>query len=609
VRRSVGEVSRRVLALVIALGIAGTTLAALALRRADEDRIVRAVTQQTTLVSQAVSAEIRRYSASLNDLAAAVGAQSQLEASEFAAITAPFDRDRLPGATGVVFVVPARTAQIPQVQAYWRSRGVTGLTLAPTPTPTPGDEHLFVVLNRTIDGSQPMVGRDMTAAGEAVEAMRTARASRDVATSRTFRLLKDAALPPPQQQLSFVLTRPVYSSSNVAADTGQFRGWLMMALRGADFLRDAIGVVARNTVAVDLFDPASGQSVPVAGWQPDARLDTDHAAQYVTVKVPQRAWQLRVRATDRLLPESDRHLDVIALLVGAVITVLLAALANTVLTARDRALRRVDDATSALRDDIRRREAVEHQLRQRETELVGFAGVVAHDLRSPLARITGYAEFLREETASRLDPVHQDFLDRLYAGAQRMQVLIDDLLDYATADNRVLNTAAVDLDDLARDVLRERLTGTGGGQPAVIVDPLPTVDGDPTLLRQVLDNLIGNALKYTRYDREPYVHLGCRPADGGWRIEVTDHGIGIPDDQRDSVFTAFTRAGGSEGYPGTGLGLAIVHRIIERHGGTVGVDANPGGGSRFWFTLPRTATRPTEDAVRREVLSSTSPAP
>jgi signal transduction histidine kinase len=206
-----------------------------------------------------------------------------------------------------------------------------------------------------------------------------------------------------------------------------------------------------------------------------------------------------------------------------------------------------------------------------------------------------------------LDPVHQDFLERLYAGAQRMQVLIDDLLDYATADNRVLNTAAVDLDDLAHDVLRERLTGSG--QPAVIVDPLPTVDGDPTLLRQVLDNLIGNALKYTRYGREPYVHLGCRPADGGWRIEVTDHGIGIPDDQRDSVFTAFTRAGGSEGYPGTGLGLAIVHRIIERHGGTVGVDANPGGGSRFWFTLPRTATRPTEDAVRREVLSSTSPAP
>jgi signal transduction histidine kinase len=271
-------------------------------------------------------------------------------------------------------------------------------------------------------------------------------------------------------------------------------------------------------------------------------------------------------------------------------------------------LRRVDHATCALRDDIRRREVVEHQLRQRETELVGFAGVVAHDLRSPLARITGYAEFLREETASRLDPVHQDFLERLYAGAKRMQVLIDDLLDYATADNRVLNTAGVDLNDLVHDILRERLTGTGGAQPAVIVEPLPTVEGDPTLLRQVLDNLIGNALKYTRYDRRPYVHLGCREQDDRWRIDVTDHGIGIPDDQRDSVFTAFTRARGSEGYPGTGLGLAIVHRIIERHGGTVGVDADPGGGSRFWFTLPRTSAVPTENPERREMLTSTSTA-
>jgi signal transduction histidine kinase len=80
--------------------------------------------------------------------------------------------------------------------------------------------------------------------------------------------------------------------------------------------------------------------------------------------------------------------------------------------------------------------------------------------------------------------------------------------------------------------------------------------------------------------------IGRPAARGGWRIEVADHGIGIPEDQRETVFTAFTRAGGSERYPGTGLGLAIVHRIVERHGGRTGVDPNPGGGSRFWFTLP-----------------------
>jgi signal transduction histidine kinase len=167
-----------------------------------------------------------------------------------------------------------------------------------------------------------------------------------------------------------------------------------------------------------------------------------------------------------------------------------------------------------------------------------------------------------------------------------MQTLIDDLLDYATAENRALNSTTVDLKSVADDIAAERLSGARQSDALIVVDPLPAVPGDATLLRQVLDNLIGNAIKYTAEGRQPYVRISCHPADDAVRIDVADRGIGIPEDQRDSVFTAFARAGGSEGYPGTGLGLAIVHRIIERHGGEVGVSDNPGGGTRIWFTLP-----------------------
>jgi signal transduction histidine kinase len=574
-----------VLALVVALGAGGTAMAALGMRHADQDRLDRAMTQQTMVVSQVVGAEVRRYSSALSDLAAAVGAQKVLQAGEFAAIVSPLTRQRLPGATGMALVVPGHTAQIPDLQKYWRAHGSKNLVL----TPAPGTEHRFVVLTQdSADGAPSAPGRDLAAAEEPLDAMRAARNTHSVATSRTYHLLRDANLPQSQQQLAFVLAAPIYSLSPKAADLGKFRGWLVMGMRAGDFMRDAIGVVARDTVSVSLSDPTSDRSEPVARWQPHARPDTDTPPRDVRVAVPQRTWMLRVQATDRLLPSSDQHLELTAWLVGAVTTLLLAALTNTVLTSRDRALRRVDDATAALRDDIVRREAVEHQLRQRESELVGFAGVVAHDLRSPLARITGYADFLREEAAPHLEPVHRDFLERLYGGAQRMQSLIDDLLDYATADNRVLNTAAVDLHQLADDVLRERTPVTGEAEPITFIGTLPVVDGDPTLLRQVLDNLIGNALKYTPYGTSPYVRIAGRLAPDGrsWLIEVADHGIGIPEEQRETVFTAFTRAGGSEGYPGTGLGLAIVHRIVERHGGTVGVDPNPGGGSVFWFTLP-----------------------
>jgi signal transduction histidine kinase len=110
--------------------------------------------------------------------------------------------------------------------------------------------------------------------------------------------------------------------------------------------------------------------------------------------------------------------------------------------------------------------------------------------------------------------------------------------------------------------------------------------GDPTLLRQVLDNLIGNGIKYTPPGRLPEVRMSSSPQGVGWcRIDVADRGIGVPEEQRADIFEAFIRAAGSEGFQGTGLGLAIVRRIVERHGGKVGVDPNPGGGSRFWFTL------------------------
>ncbi len=573
-----------VLVVICLLGLTGTALSALALRGAAEERRARALGQRAELLSQVVSTELRRYGTMLTDLAAAVGAQAQLEASEFTAITAAADRQRLPGATGIAFVVPVAAADTGEAQAYWRARGHTGLTLRPAEG---SDRHRFIVLSRSIDGAPSSVGLDLARSPEADEAMTGAQRTSRVTTSRTYRLLKDAALPPAQQQLSFVLVAPVYATSPGAVDNGRFRGWLTVGLRGQDFLNEAIGEAAGDTVAVTLADTGTADPLPVARWQPSAALDPDGGARTVTVSVPQRSWHLTVRPTERLLTDGTVRLDLIAWLIGGVITALLAALTTTLLTSRDRALRRVDEATAALRDDITRREQVEHRLRQREAELVGFAGIVAHDLRGPLARVLGYADFLRDEAADRLDPPHQEFLERLRGGAHRMQVLIDDLLDYATADNRAVARIAVDLHRLADDVVREH-AGAGGGRTAtIVVDPLPVVDGDPVLLRQVLDNLVGNAIKYTPPGSDPYVHLSSHvTGDGSLRVEVADRGIGIPAAERDTVFTAFHRAAGSDRYPGTGLGLAIVHRIVERHGGQVGVAARPGGGSIFWFTVP-----------------------
>ncbi|MBL7258136.1 sensor histidine kinase [Paractinoplanes lichenicola] len=569
-----------VLVLVALVGLGGTTLAALALRNAEQDRTTRAVAQRTTIISQAISAEVSRYSASLLDLAASVGAQSSLEAAEFTAITAAVDRRRFPGGTGLSLVVPTTGDGIAALQTRWRQLGATNLTLRPNG----GGLHRFSVLNKPLDGSGSIAGLDLSASVQVVEAMNAAQAGHRVTVSRAYRLLKDSDLSPERRQLSFVFVAPIYATSPGATDNGRFRGWLTLGVRGYDFLSEVVAGSAGDRVAVTLLDNESGDPLPMASWTPDVAVDRNVEPREVPVSVAQRTWTLRVEPTRRLLTDSVQSFDEVAWLIGLVLTALLVALTGTIATSRNRALRRVEEATAALRTDIARREEVEHRLRQRETELVGFAGVVAHDLRSPLARIMGYADFLQEEAYDRLDDMQRDFLARLRKGANHMRVLIDDLLDYATAENRTMANVPVDLHRLAEEITRER---SGDRTADVVVGELPTIYGDPTLLRQVLDNLIGNAIKYTPADREPRIRIGCRAvSEGRWRCEVSDNGIGIPEQDRGAVFDAFTRVGGSENFPGTGLGLAIVHRIIERHDGRVGVDENPEGGSVFWFTVP-----------------------
>ncbi|MFG1928606.1 ATP-binding protein [Cryptosporangium sp. NPDC048952] len=267
-------------------------------------------------------------------------------------------------------------------------------------------------------------------------------------------------------------------------------------------------------------------------------------------------------------------------------------------TSRDRAVSRVRKATAALHADIARRETVEAQLRARETELEAFAAIAAHDLKAPLASVAGHAELLEETLAPDTDG--HPYLQRIQAGTARMRRLIDYLLAYASARATPLHPQPVALGTVVADIVEERTAHLTDRRPQLDVGPLPTVVADPVLLRHVMDNVTGNALKYVAHGRTAQVTIGADPDDQGWTIEVADRGIGISVDDQPHVFGTFRRVRGCEGYAGTGLGLAICERIVHRHGGSIGVRPNPGGGSIFWFTLPRAAplpgTWPTETA-------------
>ncbi|WP_170154325.1 sensor histidine kinase [Actinoplanes italicus] len=223
---------------------------------------------------------------------------------------------------------------------------------------------------------------------------------------------------------------------------------------------------------------------------------------------------------------------------------------------------------------------------EHESELRALMVMASHDLKNPLATITAHIEMLRADYADTLGEAFGRDLAAIERGLHRLTTLTQDLLTYAKADH-TLSLATVSLSGMVDDVIADHAVTASTPPEITVTGTLPDVPADAALLRHVLDNLVGNAVKYTRPGTAARIEISARVrTNGSVLVEVADRGIGIPAADRSQVFDSFRRCANSTGYPGTGLGLAICKRIIERHGGRIGVDENPGGGSRFWFTVP-----------------------
>jgi PAS domain S-box-containing protein len=245
------------------------------------------------------------------------------------------------------------------------------------------------------------------------------------------------------------------------------------------------------------------------------------------------------------------------------------------------------------RDLTSRREAEEElrrtaqELERSNAELERFASAAAHDLVEPLHTIAGLTDLVMRRHADKLDDDGREALGHVRAGAERLRGLVDGLLAYARASHEALERAPVPVGNAIDNVLSglRMSLEERGARIERSSDHLGTVLADERLLELVLQNLIANALKFN--DREhPLVAISCEPTDGELRLTVADDGIGIAPAYQEQVFGLFSRLHGVDRYPGTGMGLALCRRIIERHGGDMGVDSALGEGSRFWFTLP-----------------------
>ncbi|MCS0498569.1 sensor histidine kinase [Protaetiibacter mangrovi] len=229
---------------------------------------------------------------------------------------------------------------------------------------------------------------------------------------------------------------------------------------------------------------------------------------------------------------------------------------------------------------------VARELRHSNQQLESFAGQIGHDLRNPLTAVAGFIELAA--TSPELDdaPDAKQSLARADAAAARMHAMISDLLDYARFGGAKPRREPLDLPGLVAAVLDD--LGPAVAESGARVSSEVRVDavGDPTLVRALLQNLVANAIKFTAASgAAPRIDIRASEIDGGCLLTVDDDGPGVPVDQRERVFELMER--GRAGVPGLGIGLATCRRIVEAHGGRIGIDDSPLGGARVWATLPR----------------------
>lgn len=226
------------------------------------------------------------------------------------------------------------------------------------------------------------------------------------------------------------------------------------------------------------------------------------------------------------------------------------------------------------------------ELKAVQADMEAFAYGISHDLRAPLIHIGGFVDLLLNHPGSQLDDKGRHYLKTIATSAYSMGRMIDDVLAWSRLGTAELHKVKIDLEPLVREVVDELRPIAEGRRVVWLIGPLPTVEADPTLIRDVIAQLAANALKFTRPREEARINFNARRGEMETIISVRDNGVGFDMKHREKLFGMFQRLHSAAEFEGGGVGLARVRRIIQRHGGRVWAEGVPAAGANFYFTLP-----------------------
>lgn len=387
-------------------------------------------------------------------------------------------------------------------------------------------------------------------------------------------------------QAGFLMYLPHYGGVEVPVTLDErrsaLRGFVYSPFRMRDLMAGILGQ-AWPDIRLEIFDgpELSAEALMYdseSAWADRMGEQPSILTAAATFDIYGHMWTARLTALPIFDAFVGKDRPLIILTSGTLISVLFFGILWSFASTRARAESLAQEMTKTL-------DAQAKALARSNAELEQFAYVASHDLQEPLRAVAGCVQLLQQRYQGQLNARADELIAHAVEGATRMQALINDLLAYSRVDRRDEPLKSTDCTLVVKEVLANLQVAIRESGAVITYGTLPTILADPLQMSQVFQNLLSNAIKY-RSERQPEIHVEATCTEGEWCFSVHDNGLGIEPQYRERIFAIFQRLHTRREYPGTGIGLAICKKIIERHGGRIWVESEPGRGSTFSFTIP-----------------------
>jgi signal transduction histidine kinase len=574
--------ARLVLPVILLLaGVIGHVIAA----DAGERRAHSRVDERADRIAEALEGRVNAYGGVLYGIRGLFGASEHVTLSEFhTSHEARAVEERYPGVKVVGYADLLRRADLPgrarEIRREVRESGLSYPRFMVNPRPDADtDEFAPITYLAPPAGNEPAFGLDFLS-----EPLRRAALRRTLETHRPAATAPLRLIQEPADQRGFLVMLGVWDRRGDAV------GVAYAAFRMGQLVDRVVPPATRNA-AVEVYDLGPVTRAPLPLARAERMYDTDatrdilrshddgFGSHVIPMQVMGRHWALYY-APDRSLAAADQTLlNWLPLLIAAA----LAALAAWLLGISHRTERRAVELAERMTESLRESQT---ELARSNAELERFAYVASHDLREPLRTITGFLGLLSRRHRDQLDDDGREFIDLAVAGAKRMDSLIAELLEYSRTGRGSTAPEPTDLEAAWGVAVRNLSAAIADAGAEVTAGPLPVVLADRGEMVQVLQNLLGNAIKYHHGATPPRVHAEAVRRGDEWEVSVSDDGPGIDPRHHDRIFVLLQRLHTNDEIEGTGMGLAICKKIVEQHGGRIWVESAEGQGARFTFALP-----------------------